>query len=330
MHIPDNYLGPVTCAALSVVSLPPLAVSISKVRLELKENRELAPMLGVGASLSFLMMMFNVPIPGGTTAHAIGGVLLAVLMGPYAASLCVSVALILQAFLFGDGGILSLGANIFNMAILMPFSGYTIYDLLRKRGHSYIGAGAGAFLGINIAAFFTAIELGIQPIIASSNGLPLYNPYPISVTIPAMMIPHIVIAGWVEVFFTVVIYRFVNIASPDAIYSEKNVSKGLIGKLYGLILFLVIITPIGLLASGTAFGEWSGEELLEKLQSSNTMAALPTGMANGIFFNSLFTDYEIPGINVGIGYVLSAVTAVLLFFIFAKLIGSMYDKSDIA
>ena len=53
MHIPDNYLGPVTCAALSVVSLPPLAVSISKVRLELRENRELAPMLGVGASLSF-------------------------------------------------------------------------------------------------------------------------------------------------------------------------------------------------------------------------------------------------------------------------------------
>ena len=157
MHIPDNYLGPVTCAALSVVSLPPLAVSVSKVRLELKENRELAPMLGVGASLSFLMMMFNVPIPGGTTAHAIGGVLLAVLMGPYAASLCVSVALILQAFLFGDGGILSLGANIFNMAILMPFSGYAIYDFFRKRGHSYIGAGAGAFIGINIAAFFTAI-----------------------------------------------------------------------------------------------------------------------------------------------------------------------------
>ena len=89
MHIPDNYLGPATCAALSVVSLPPLAVSVSKVRLELKENRELAPMLGVGASLSFLMMMFNVPIPGGTTAHAIGGVLLAVLMGPYAASLFV-------------------------------------------------------------------------------------------------------------------------------------------------------------------------------------------------------------------------------------------------
>ena len=304
MHIPDNYLGPVTCAALSIVSLPPLAVSVSKVRLELKENRELAPMLGVGASLSFLMMMFNVPIPGGTTAHAIGGVLLAVLMGPYAAGLCVSVALILQAFLFGDGGILSLGANI--------------------------GAGAGAFIGINIAAFFTAIELGIQPIIATSNGLPLYNPYPLSVTIPAMLIPHMAIAGWVEVFFTVVIYRFVNIASPDAIYTEKSVSKSLIGKLYGLILFLVIITPIGLIASGTAFGEWSGEELLEKLQSANTMSALPTGMANGISFNSLFTDYEIPGINVGIGYVLSAVTAVLLFFIISKLIGSMYDKSDIA
>lgn len=330
MHIPDNYLGPATCAALSVVSLPPVAVSVSKVRLELKENKELAPMLGVGASLSFLMMMFNVPIPGGTSAHAVGGVLLAVLMGPYAASLCVSVALILQAFLFGDGGIFSLGANIFNMAILMPFSGYAIYDLFRKRGHSYIGAGAGAFLGINIAAFFAAIELGIQPVIAVNNGVALYNPYPLSVTIPAMMIPHLLIAGWVDVFFTVVIYRFVNIASPNSIYSEKNVSKGIIGKLYGLILFLVIITPIGLLASGTAFGEWSAEELLEKLKESNVLATLPAGMAKGFSFNSLFTDYEIPGLNIGIGYILSAVTAVLLFFIVAKLIGSMYDKSDIA
>ena len=73
-------------------------------------------------------------------------------------------------------------------------------------------------------------------------------------------------------------------------YTEKSLSKSLIGKLYGLILFLVIITPIGLIASGTAFGEWSGEELLEKLQSANTMAALPTGMATGISFNALFTD----------------------------------------
>ena len=75
-------------------------------------------------------MMFNVPIPGGTTGHAVGGVLLAILCGPWAACLAVSVALALQAFLFGDGGLTAFGANCFNMAFVMPFTGYYIYRAL--------------------------------------------------------------------------------------------------------------------------------------------------------------------------------------------------------
>ena len=122
MHIPDNYLSPTTCAVLAVAAAPIVGLSITKVKAQLKENNELAPMLGIAASLSCLLMMFNVPIPGGTTAHAVGGVLLSILIGPYAASLALSVALLLQALLFGDGGILALGANIFNMAIAMPFA----------------------------------------------------------------------------------------------------------------------------------------------------------------------------------------------------------------
>lgn len=123
MHIPDNYLSPATCAVMFAVATPVVAVSAKKVKVQLKEHRELAPMLGIAVSLSFLMMMFNVPVPGGTSAHAVGGTLLAILIGPYAARTAVTVALILQAFLFGDGGILALGANIFNMAIIMPFTG---------------------------------------------------------------------------------------------------------------------------------------------------------------------------------------------------------------
>jgi len=119
MHIPDNYLSPLSCAVTAGVAAPVLAYSVKKVKEAVRDNREMAPMLGVASSLSFLMMMFNVPVPGGTTAHAVGSVLLAILMGPYAASISVSVALILQAFLFGDGGILALGANILNMAIII-------------------------------------------------------------------------------------------------------------------------------------------------------------------------------------------------------------------
>ena len=87
MHIPDNYLSPASCALLAVAAAPAIGLSIAKVKVQLKENKELAPMLGVAASLSFLLMMFNVPVPGGTTAHAVGGALLAILIGPYAASL---------------------------------------------------------------------------------------------------------------------------------------------------------------------------------------------------------------------------------------------------
>ena len=138
MHIPDNYLSPASCALLAVAAAPAIGVSIAKVKVQLKENKELAPMLGVAASLSFLLMMFNVPVPGGTTAHDVGGALLAILIGPYAASLALSVALILQAFLFGDGGILALGANIFNMAVAMPFIGYGIYSWFRKHHHELL------------------------------------------------------------------------------------------------------------------------------------------------------------------------------------------------
>lgn len=98
MHIPDNYLSPTTCAVLAVAAAPVVGLSITKVKAQLKENKELAPMLGIAASLSFLLMMFNVPVPGGTTAHAVGGVLLSILIGPYAASLALSVALLYRHF----------------------------------------------------------------------------------------------------------------------------------------------------------------------------------------------------------------------------------------
>ena len=82
------------------------------------------PLLALGAAYCFLVMMFNVPIPDGTTAHAVGAVLVAVLLGPWAAVIAVSVALAIQALFFGDGGVLAFGANCFNMAIVMPFVGY--------------------------------------------------------------------------------------------------------------------------------------------------------------------------------------------------------------
>ena len=318
MHIPDNYLSPASCAVLAVAAAPVVGLSITKVKAQLKENKELAPMLGIAASLSFLLMMFNVPIPGGTTAHAVGGVLLSILIGPYAASLALTVALLLQALLFGDGGILALGANIFNMAIAMPFVGYAVYHFFRKQNHETAGVLVGSYVGINVAAFLTAIELGIQPIIATQGGEPLYNPYGLAVTIPAMMVTHLTIAGAVEVFFTYVIYRFVKQVGPQELYTPTSVNTtSFVKKIRYVLIALVVLSPLGLLAEGTAFGEWSADELAEMMNN------VPAGIENGFSFEALFSDYTIPGTNIAVGYILSAITALLIFYILGKMIRTM-------
>ena len=310
MHIPDNYLSPASCAVLAVAATPVIVLSVKKVKVQLKENKELAPMLGIAASLSFLLMMFNVPVPGGTTAHAVGGTLLAILIGPYAASLALTVALLLQAFLFGDGGILALGANIFNMAIVMPFVGYAIYNLFRKHHQETLGVIVGSYLSINAAAFLAGVELGLQP---------LYNPYGLSITVPAMLGAHLLVAGWVEAFFTLVIYRFVKQVAPAELYTPSTVNTtSFVKKIRWVLLALIVLSPLGLLADGTAFGEWSAEELGSLLHGK-----VPTGIKNGFSFEALFSDYTIPGTKIAIGYILSAVTAVLIFYIISKIIRSM-------
>lgn len=133
MHIPDNYLSPQTDAVMAVAMVPVWIHCIKKVRATL--DREHMAFLGICAAFSFLLMMFNVPLPGGTTGHAVGGALIALLLGPEAAAIAVSVALALQALLFGDGGILSFGANCFNMAFVLPFAAAIVFRALNSRLH---------------------------------------------------------------------------------------------------------------------------------------------------------------------------------------------------
>src|SRR5258705_6451986 len=101
--------------------------SARKVRSVVKSRY--VPLLALGSAFSFVIMMFNVPIPNGTTAHAVGAALIAVLLGPWAACIAVSIALLIQALFFGDGGILAFPVNALNMAIIMPFVAYGVYKL---------------------------------------------------------------------------------------------------------------------------------------------------------------------------------------------------------
>uniref|UniRef100_UPI0030C84A32 cobalt transporter CbiM n=1 Tax=Enterococcus faecium TaxID=1352 RepID=UPI0030C84A32 len=177
MHIPENYLSPQTCAVMGAIMVPVWYRAVKKVDVQIKLKKDTGTMLGISSSLSFLIMMFNLPVPGGTTAHAVGAVLIALLMGPWAAPLSVSVALLLQACLFGDGGILAFGANAFSMAFVMPFVGYGVYKLVtRVKKFETMGLFLAGYLGVNVAAFSTSVLLGIQPLLFhEANGTPLYN-----------------------------------------------------------------------------------------------------------------------------------------------------------
>ena len=146
MHIPENYLSPSTCAVGFAAIVPIWRAAVKHVSKEVP--REKMPLIGIAAAFSFLSMMFNIPLPGGTTGHAVCGTLIAILFGPWSAVLAISIALAIQAFLFGDGGILSLGANCFNMAFVLPFVGYSIYKVIRDR----IGGERGELIGAGVVS----------------------------------------------------------------------------------------------------------------------------------------------------------------------------------
>lgn len=320
MHIPDNYLSPATCAAMGAAMVPVWAVAVKKVKKEI--TKEKMPMLGIGAAFSFLIMMLNLPLPGGTTGHAVGGTLLAILTGPYSACISLTTALFIQALLFGDGGILAFGANCFNMAFILPFTGYFIYTFISRRTRIKRGeaaaAAVGSYFGINAAALFAAVEFGIQPLLfRDAAGYPLYNPYPLSVSVPAIMIPHLLIVGFMEAAFTAAVIGFIKKVSPGIVYEETEQKKKAV---YGFITTLICLTPLGLLAAGTAWGEWSMDEI-------GTLGFIPEGMKNGFRFESLMPDYAVAGMPEILGYILSAVAGTAVILILFKMIGHFIRKA---
>jgi cobalt/nickel transport system permease protein len=221
MHIPEGYLGPHTWGASYVVMAPIWMIAGRRVRSALSARR--VPLLAIGAAFSFVIMMFNVPIPGGSTGHATGAPLIAILLGPWAAVLAVSVVLAVQAFLFGDGGITALGANCLNMAFVMPFVSYGVYRLASagtpaRSARRVVAAGIAGYLGLCAAAVTTALMFGIQPAIASGpDGRPLYSPFGIEIALPVMAIEHLAVFGVVEGIVTAFAVAYLARTEPDLV-----------------------------------------------------------------------------------------------------------------
>ncbi len=222
MHIPEGYLGPQTYVPAYAVAISFWAVASKKLNSTLRSRQ--VPILALSAAFSFVIMMFNIPIPGGTTGHAVGAVLIAVLLGPWAACIAVSVALTVQALLYGDGGVTCIGANCLNMAVIMPFAGYAIYGLISGKSTAtsrrrWIGAAIGGYVGLNASALSTAVMFGLQPLIAhSANGHALYAPYSLKVAIAAMATGHLLFFGFVEAAVTGLVVAYLQKTDSALLY----------------------------------------------------------------------------------------------------------------
>lgn len=320
MHIPDGYLSPSTCVSFGIVMIPAWVVAARKVRNWLKSRY--VPLMAIGAAFSFTIMMYNVPIPGGTTAHAVGGGLLAVVLGPWATMICVTIALAIQALLFGDGGIWTFTANCFNMALVLPFIAYGVYRLISGKRElnakrRWVGAAVGAYLGINAAALCAGVELGLQPILFhTANGVPLYCPYPLSVAVPAMLFAHLVLAGPLEAVVTALVVRYLQSYNVDLLNIQALSAASAPAtpvsyrKFWWALGVLIVLSPLGLLASGTAWGEWGAEKLQKML------GFIPSGMQRlaDTWSHAPFGDYSLPGFesfwSSAIIYILCAIIGV--------------------
>jgi cobalt/nickel transport system permease protein len=315
MHIPDAYLSPATQATAAAVMTPFWVIAAKKTKASLSARQ--VPLLSIGAAFAFAIQMFNIPAVGGTTAHALGTALLAILLGPWAAIVAMTLSLAVQAFFFGDGGILSLGANCFDMAVVCAFVTYGVYRFLIVRSkpgslQQLTAAAIAAYLGTATASLSAGLILGAQPLIAhDAAGHALYFPFGWAVSVPAMVNIHLSIAAPAEAVITCAALAYLWRNFPDLVRTNSRVRVQTPLRLGRVLAFVLILTPLGLLASGNGWGEWDASSLKQMI------GYVPSGVAHskGII-NPLMPDYALSG-HEGkpweiIGYLISALLGTLL------------------
>ena len=211
MHIPDGFLNVATAATTYVVSAGGVGYAVKEAGKRLGERH--VPLMGVMAAFIFAAQMLNFPIAGGTSGHLVGAALAAILLGPWAGVLIMSCVLIVQCLIFQDGGLLSLGANIFNMGIVASFVSYYVYRAIGKligdsRKGTLLGGLVAAWGSVFVASIFCAIELAVS------------GTSPIGIALPAMAGIHALI-GIIEGLITVAVLSFVMATRADLLELQK-------------------------------------------------------------------------------------------------------------
>ncbi|MDQ7849909.1 MAG: energy-coupling factor ABC transporter permease [Armatimonadota bacterium] len=279
MHIPDGFLDTPTAIAGGVLAAAGLGLALRTVRRTLPHRA--VPLVGVAAAFIFAAQMLNFPVAGGTSGHLIGAVLAAVLLGPSAAVLVMSSVLILQAFLFADGGITALGANIFNMALVASLLGYALY-----RGVSrLLGGGLRARLaGVAFGAWCSTVAAAVT----CAGQLALSGTVAWEVAFPAMAGVHMLI-GVGEALITTLVVAVIATARPELLFDRAGpgewIGRTLAG--YGLLVTLGLVIFVAPLAS-----EWPDglEAVAGRLGFAHKAAASPAA-------SSPLADYALAGVG---------------------------------
>jgi cobalt/nickel transport system permease protein len=293
MHIPDGFLSTLVSVIFWVFSILVLAISLKRVGQDLGER--MMPLMGVLSAAIFAGQMLNFTVAGGTSGHLLGATLATILLGPWAAMVVMTTVVSIQALIFQDGGLLALGANLFNMGVIGVAVSYFVYTSIRKISG---GRSWGIFVGGGVAAWFSIVISSL----AAALQLALSGTSPANLAIPAMAGIHMLI-GMGEALITVGALIFLYSARRDLLHMDRSSPKGgtalWIGGL-AIAVFLVVLSPL-------ASTHPDGLESVAQKYGFASSARTP-------FFNIL-PDYIIPGIsNEGLATILAGILGVLLVF----------------
>jgi cobalt/nickel transport system permease protein len=246
MHIPDGFLDAKTAIAAAAVSAAVVGVAIRQVRRSLSPRR--VPLLGLTATFVFVAQMLNFPIAGGTSGHLVGAVLAVALVGPAGAVLVLTSVLIVQCFVFADGGVLALGANVLNMAITGTLVGGGVYSVVRR----WIGGLQGQLVGAAFAAWCSIVAAAV----ACAAELAWSGTVPWRIVFPAMTAVHMVI-GVVEAVITALVLAAIVATRPELVWAGSRAGEPALRRVLiagGVVLALALAVFVGPLASSAPDG----------------------------------------------------------------------------
>jgi len=241
LHIPDGFLNLVISLLFWAITAVTVGIAISKTNKSLGEKQ--VPLMGVMAAFIFAAQMLNFPVAGGTSGHFLGGALAAIVLGPWAAVLVMTAVIAVQGLLFQDGGLLVMGANIFNMGLLTAVIGYGLYRAAagRSKGVRYAVAGVGAWIAVLAAALMASMQLWLS---GTSQ---------LQIVLPAMLGVHVLI-GIGEAIITVAALAFIERTRPDLLTEKATAEKGGRGWVYAGVVVALLAVLLSPLASASPDG----------------------------------------------------------------------------